>query len=515
METKHVNPAFITLGRLVIALIAFFTIYVSTNKGIGISVDSVAYLKYSDAILDWSKSEFITGHWPPLYPIVLALASLPFDSSLEGARWFHSLLYAANVLLIPIFLLRGDKPLALYQLGFSIILLTSPSFFSIHMMAWSEPLFILTVTAGFHFLIQKNPTKFQLILSALLIGLSYSVRYAGLFFVFGVAFCLILNHKRDFTEKFRLAALYFSLALIPAFLVTFLHIQIVDSATNRHLLFHPPSWGKVFQGITVLRDWYMPLNLKWASVAALLLWAFAAFDQFFTAIHTHKIEVPVEKKIRSLNKYAALTCLVLSVGYTSFILVSITFVDAYIPLDNRILAPTYIFLIGSFINTTIYSKPILRAGLVFILITMIMTNAFQHRQVIEKAIKNVIGFMTHIEISKPFIEKLSSLSNDNKNLKIYSNGTNFLYLANKTVAVPFVKKYEPATKLSNPQFKENYKKMLDETKSGNAVIVYLNGFDWRNYYPSLSNIEDELDSDIYVFYSNHVGKIFMKKSTIK
>ena len=103
MQTKHINPALIVVGRLAITAIVFFTVYVSTNKGIGISVDSVAYLKYSDAILDWSKADFITGHWPPLYPLVLALASIPFDLSLEAARWLHSFLYAANVILIPVF----------------------------------------------------------------------------------------------------------------------------------------------------------------------------------------------------------------------------------------------------------------------------------------------------------------------------------------------------------------------------------------------------------------------------
>ena len=205
------------------------------------------------------------------------------------------------------FLLRGDRSLTLYQLGFSIILLTSPSFFSIHMMAWSEPIFILIVAAGFYLLIQKNPTGLHLILSALLTGLSYSVRYAGLFFVFGAMFCVLLNHKRDFAVKLKLAAMYFSIALIPVFLVTVFHIHIVDSATNRHLLFHPPSWSKLFQGITILRDWYIPFNLMWASAIALLLWTLAATDRIFIATNTKAYE----PSNAQTNQYAALTCFVL------------------------------------------------------------------------------------------------------------------------------------------------------------------------------------------------------------
>ena len=76
---------------------------------------------------------------------------------------------------------------------------------------------------------------------------------------------------------------------------------------------------------------------------------------------------------------------------------------------------------------------------------------------------------------------------------------------------PHTKKFEPATQLFNPHFQESHQKMLNETKNGTAVIVYLNGFSWRNYYPSLANIENELDSNAYLHYRDQVGVIFTKK----
>jgi hypothetical protein len=135
-------------GLLFAVGVAF--IWGATVWGVGVRVDSLAYLTSAEALaqgkcLCWMGSGGELKplvHFPPLYPSLVAGVSLFGLSIREAARVVDAGLYGANVVLwaLVVHLLTRR-----YWAGVlvSILLLASPILLRVHDAAMSEPLFLL------------------------------------------------------------------------------------------------------------------------------------------------------------------------------------------------------------------------------------------------------------------------------------------------------------------------------------------------------------------------------------
>src|SRR3954470_4809172 len=99
---RHDRVFIFGMVAIVAAAVALMTL--STRWGIGTSKDSVRYIKTARQMLGretqtWTAESLAeSSHFPPLYPALLAAASLPGWDPLVAARWVAVALFAANAL---------------------------------------------------------------------------------------------------------------------------------------------------------------------------------------------------------------------------------------------------------------------------------------------------------------------------------------------------------------------------------------------------------------------------------
>ena len=141
------------------SMTAVWMIWVATRWGIGLTPDSTVYIGAARNIVRKLGLVHPPGtpmtHYPPLYPLTLASASVFGTDPLHSARWIHGFLFAANTgVLGYLFYRASGRSIIGWSLG-SILFITSPVMLIIHARAWSEPLFVswtllsLIALAGF------------------------------------------------------------------------------------------------------------------------------------------------------------------------------------------------------------------------------------------------------------------------------------------------------------------------------------------------------------------------------
>jgi len=145
----HSKPFFqraVTLAVAVLTGLLFSWAYLTTPNGLGISADSVAYLKAATSFMQTRSVAEFSSQWPPLYPMLLGIFGLIFNHDvILGARILQALLWAFSFVLI-FFILRAAGSLnTLASILFSGLLSLHWSVTYVQYYAWTEPLFIFFV----------------------------------------------------------------------------------------------------------------------------------------------------------------------------------------------------------------------------------------------------------------------------------------------------------------------------------------------------------------------------------
>ena len=157
--------------------------YATSLHGIGLSTDSVNYIRLARDIAEngfafLSHGNFV--HWPPFYPILLALgAKVTHSDPLLTARWLNFLIAWLTVGLV------GKSAAQFTKNHATIIFVSLLASFSIPLQfvwgyAWTEPLFILLVLAILYLLNSSEEWSFsKTLLLSLLLSLAVMTRYIG------------------------------------------------------------------------------------------------------------------------------------------------------------------------------------------------------------------------------------------------------------------------------------------------------------------------------------------------
>lgn len=155
--------------------------------GVGAGVDSAGYIGAAKVLLaggglSGAKSALSAGWWPPIYPILVAVAArASAGTALQGARIVAALFTGLNVLLVGLtaYFASGRKILwSLATIGMAFVL---PQTWQVLATAWSESVFI-----GFSFLGILALARYvegagtgRLYLGAAAIGVAILTRYLG------------------------------------------------------------------------------------------------------------------------------------------------------------------------------------------------------------------------------------------------------------------------------------------------------------------------------------------------
>lgn len=345
------------------AVLGFLILFLITIKGIGVSPDSVGYIDSASNLLS-GKGLVVTiagympmTHYPPLYPGLLALVSLAGANPLNSARLLNCLIFGANIALAAFIIARCFGKPMMPAVCCAMLVLFSEISLRIHSMAWTEPLFIFFMLAGFYMLsrfIESSCAKY-LVLSALLLSAAALARYAGMA-LFLTGCCAIVLFKNDKLEKKIVKlTLFFLFFSIPVLIWVIRNKLVAGTLPHRELSFHPLSFAHINQLTRTILFIFLPDNMVekfklfrfsyQTAIFAEILFAIVLLIFFICLFCLNSKIKNLLKQIPIFSNYLPVPVKIFSfftVTYFLFLAISISFFDYSTPLCIRITSPVYI-----------------------------------------------------------------------------------------------------------------------------------------------------------------------------
>lgn len=324
----------------------------STPIGIGVGYDSYFYLTASENLLagagyrwpDGSGALVPLTHFPPVYPAAIAAAAGLFRlSPVQSARYLSALLLATNVVLLGLLLdprpqKRWIAPLA------AAFLLLSPVFIERHLWAMSEPLFfaLVLITFGLISRYLAHGGIWSLTAAAIVAGLAYLTRYAGLSVVAAGVLGLLVYSSRSFWRRVGRAAAFSAGSLLVVLPWLVRNLQVAGSLTNRNPIFHPIPMERIRQAGRTIAGWVLPtavpLELR-AIISGLLVLG-------LLVIALVNVRSALLRAGRPQGRAILLGIFgIFIVCYGLLVVTSLSFLDASTRLNDRILSPLYLSLV--------------------------------------------------------------------------------------------------------------------------------------------------------------------------
>jgi len=507
---QHNNLRIFTFLILFIAVIfaIVFFLYVTEN-GVGISTDSTTYIATANSLLEgkgFYKNSVPMTHYPPVYPILLAISGLFSYDIVDSARWLHTIIYSVNAILFGILIFLNTQRKLLAMIVGLVIFFSSPTVLDIHSYALSESPFIMFSFLSFLLIYFYLSTHrwIYLLISSLSLGLAITTRYVGIALLPPVLIIIFSFVNKPFKQRIKEILTILIISLIPVFIWVVRNIITAQTATNRSFIYHPISINKLKDGLFGLIGMFLPsFGSGWISLLEIniisLLFFYIAFVLY--------------KKRGDFSHSQSISVVFISIGFlfvlTYFVvlILSISFFDAATPLDNRILAPAYLILYISVISLIfLYSNvaPNNNVWMVFITFVIVL-NLTNISSVIDKAQNfnaDGIGYNSILWKESPTIEKLRSMQFDNL---IYSNGASIVGFKLEIFVSSIPAYYSSNSTVENENYSEQLFSMCDAVEDGEAIVVFLDGEN-RSYLPS----EEELlaECELPILYDTEDGTIY-------
>lgn len=486
-------------------------------SGIGVSPDSVIYLSAADSLLAGHGLKPIAFHYspkiaggqplvsfPPTYPLLLSLSGALSIDRLNGARWLHTLLFALNILLLgfAVYLATNGSLLAT---SWSVLLfLSSPGILEIHMMAWSEPPFILFMLAALILLALHvaNPNVLLLVSSALAAGLAMTTRYAGITIVPPMILTVMLLKNKELRVRLKDCLILLGIGTFPLAVWFLRNWMVAGSAANRSFAFHPMKVSDIRMTVTSLLTLWVPFSGNSFLKMILLLLGGALFVS--PIVLALKSNAQSEKNMVT-NSAIQIFAAVFVITYLLFLYAYNSLMDPAVDLAGRVLSPVFVFgiILGSSVAYRlgrVGKRPKIWWGFLVLGIALISVNAGPAVSFAVDRHADGSGFTSREWADSKSIEYLRTLSPDRT---IYSNGVDLIYFLTGRKALRIPAKIDPTGGKSNAEFEHDINAMRNELLQNRAVVIYLNKTS-RWYLPSRDELENTYNLPVLIRLSDGV-----------
>ena len=186
-----------------------------------------------------------------------------------------------------------------------------------------------------------------------------------------------------------------------------------------------------------------------------------------------------------------LICLIFSLSYLCFLVVSILFVEAMLPFDNRVLFPFLIVLVVGLVslcrNAVHLAKPPKWLALPAVALAAMLL-LVQGREMLEVSTlcgQFGVGFAGREWKNS---KALSFLKKVPKDTLIYSNGPDVIDILLERQAKMIPAKRISSTRQDNVDFQKQMEDMVHHLRTTQGVLAYLNSVTWRWYLPSIEEV---------------------------
>ncbi|MEP5764424.1 MAG: glycosyltransferase family 39 protein [Halieaceae bacterium] len=476
--SEALRPAWSTAA---LAIFAAAIVWVATPNGAGLQPDSIGYIRLARDLAAGASIFELGTHWPPGYPLLLAVGTWVPGAELATARWVCVL--SAGVTTIGLgFILRDNLTGRLSGFVLPIVLLgliLSPAFTQIIWQALSEGPFIAAlvwaVYAALSFADRQRAGSLLLLCAC--IGLMSLLRYSFAPFMLAVLLGLLLTARHWHRHWQLLAIAGLLLAALP--LLSWLGLSS-SAGGPRQFSVHLVGMAHYRELANTFSLWlgFVPASL---SIIVFVLSLLPAAVAWWTGRST-----------------VLALCLLMIGGYLAFLLVSISFMDAHTPLDARILSPLLpLWLVMQAVAVGQLSLiPAARhAEAVFLVLLMLIVVAGlgNFSQQLSQAIRFGDGFADQRFRAAPVFSYVDELSPDQT---VYTNAGEFFYLFYNRDTRQLPKLYNTQTGMLNPELGPEIESMLAALLETDGVVIWVDALAGRNYLPTVEYLDERLPLDV-------------------
>lgn len=492
----------------ILGIIGFLSLLLITRHGIGVGVDSVTYIGGAKNLLNGKGFSAYTlsdnginppiTRFPPLFSIVIAFTGYFNSNLIANTRMINSILFGANIILVGLILNKATYGSFWFSILGSFIILTSTSLLDVHSFAYSEPMSIFLSTLGLFLLCIyiESPKKIFLIISALIIAMALLTRYAAFPCIIAGIIGISLLSRTNYYKKLLDSLIYLLISTLPMAIWIVRNLYVSGDVTGRKFTYHIIGLKSFKAVFAVLSEWL--LNSSHSSVYIKLLASLALIISIIILIYFIYNKDIIE--FRDINGFARISYPIIPslyfiycVCYLLFIFFSKSFIDAYIPIDNRMLsalfAPLVIILVYSMYK--IYSGPslIVRYILCTFCILFAIFYLVQGSRWAVNIQKDGRGYSSLVW------KKSETLNNLNGIISkiIYSNACDAIYIISgkSCYHIPF--KYDPNSLEINKHYFSEISSLRKKIRNHKTILVWINKISWRKYIPSKKELIKELN----------------------
>ena len=269
-EAKKKILLFVVTGILG-AVGIFLFLWGTATYGIGIRTDSVAYL--------WSARDLAHGiglgtvdafgefqplnHYPPLYPVLLALFEFLKIDPMVGARWLGAMFIGLLIVIFIVILYRLTERSFWFPTLGALVLLFMAALWDTNLSAMTEPLYLTCSLTGIIYLDNYSTTKRRcwLLLAAVLFSLSFLARYIGISVITAGILFLLLQNNADFRRKLVDVLILGGIGVVPLATWLLRNYLLTGSGTDRsvqYVAIATQEWQSTFN---TLRSWVDPIRV--------------------------------------------------------------------------------------------------------------------------------------------------------------------------------------------------------------------------------------------------------------
>lgn len=338
-----INTKLLPITLVLLSSALGYLLFATTPHGLAQSPDSVGYLKGAQGLLQGLGFEYVSNHWPPLYPLLISLvAYVTGGDVLIAARLLQAGILFSVCLLLTNLLSKSAVPQR-WAPWVSLLVIAMPISSHAFYFAWSEPVYVLFLLLNFiclfHIVSQQQTDRFHILCYFFLgftASLAFLSRYIGItliIFDFAVLLLLLLL-KNIYIKK-----IYIAIAALPLLLILLpwlIHgVAIAKQTTTREIFWHPIDLVQINGGLTTIGKWAFPWD-PFATTSGLILGVVIIIFNCVVFLRSMKL-----RNENILHRFQ-----IIIIGYLffyiTFLIFSISFIDQATPLDDRILFPVYI-----------------------------------------------------------------------------------------------------------------------------------------------------------------------------
>lgn len=500
MKARHITIVLL----IFISLAAGAVIWWSTHTyGIGIQCDSVTYIRAARYFLAGKgiteQFNYYTKpltHYPPFYPFLLSAGGIFGVDPAVTARWLQIALMSANTFLIGWFVYRLTMGSWFATLLAAFLFAGEIEVINMHAWVMSDACFLFLSMLGFLFLsvyLERDKRLF-LFWAAVTVSAAFFTRYVGLAVVIAGAGSVLLFSRQERKRKLADTHIFLGITLFPMALCILRNIFLAGDATERPLIFIPPPLAKYVRMRNVVLEW---LQLA-KSPAQFKPWLFTVFivliaGLFYFLVRSNK------GGAENIRKYVSLYILAIFIpAYIAFLILSHTFFDSEMPLDNRYMFPVYFS--GLVVTITVlynFQKRIGRMRFLVIPVLVIISFCLAGRT--GKSMRDWCGYLRRYGYPG-FTEKkwqnskmVAFLNTFPAQAKIYSNGFDGIYMQTGRLICRIPDRIKYITRKDNPDYPRDINRMAQDMRDG-AVLAWFTGqFEWRVLAPHLEELVKTMD----------------------